>query len=212
MEIRTNPNREKEIERILPPPKQQAMFRCCDCDIVCDFQHSAIVSSITEFQQFPYTSVNLISDENGIKIYKLFGGEMEEIERILRDFKVVAVVGLSPNPQRPSHWVARYLKEKGYKIVPVNPMATEILEERAYPSLSSIPFKVEVVDIFRRPEEVGAIVDEAISIGAKAIWMQEGIINEEAAERARKAGLKVVMDRCMMQEHQRIFGEEGEGR
>lgn len=125
-------------------------------------------------------------------------------EKILSSSRVVAVVGLSPNPDRPSYMVASYLKGKGYKIIPVNPVVKEILGEPSYPNLSSIPEPVEVVDIFRRSEEVSAIVEEAIKIGAKAIWMQEGIINEEAAARARQAGLLVVMDKCMLKEHQRL--------
>lgn len=120
---------------------------------------------------------------------------------ILNSSKVIAIVGLSPNPNRPSHEVASYLIKQGYKIIPVNPNAREILGERCYPNLSSIPEPVDVVDIFRRSEEVPAIVEEAIKIGAKAIWMQEGIINEEGAARAKEAGLMVVMDRCMLKEH-----------
>lgn len=126
------------------------------------------------------------------------------IEEILRNSKTIAVVGLSPNPMRPSYDVARYLKEKGYRIIPVNPAVEEVLEERSYPSLSAIPEHVDVVDIFRRSEEVPAIVEEAIKIKAPVVWMQEGVIHEEAAARAREAGLSVVMDRCMMTEHRRI--------
>lgn len=125
-------------------------------------------------------------------------------QKILQQFRTIAVVGLSPKPDRPSHRVARYLKEQGYKIIPVNPRANEILGERCYPDLRSIPEPVEVVDIFRRPEDVLPIVEEAIQIGAKAIWMQEGIVNEEAAALARKAGLLVVMDRCMLKELQKM--------
>ncbi len=132
--------------------------------------------------------------------------EEEVISKILKESKTIAVVGLSPEPGRPSHGVAAYLKGKaGYKIIPVNPAVPEVLGEKSYPDLKSIPVnvKVDVVDIFRRPEFVQQIVEDAIKIGAKAVWMQEGIINEEAAKRARDAGLIVVMDRCMMKEHAR---------
>ncbi len=122
---------------------------------------------------------------------------------ILKSSRVVAVVGLSANPERPSHTVCSYLKKHGFKIIPVNPMEKEILGEVCYPDLTSIPEKVDVVDIFRRSEDVPPIVEEAIKIGATALWMQSGIINEPAAQRAREAGLKVVMDRCMKIEHTR---------
>ena len=125
-------------------------------------------------------------------------------QKILNSSRVVAIVGLSPKPDRPSFTVASYLKEQGYKIIPVNPREKEILGEPCYPDLASIPEPVDVVDIFRRSEEVPAIVEEAIKIGAKAIWMQEGVINEEAAARAREAGFLVVMDKCMFKEHQRL--------
>ncbi len=120
---------------------------------------------------------------------------------ILKSSRVVAVVGLSANPERPSHTVCSYLKKHGFKIIPVNPMEKEILGEVCYPDLTSIPEKVDVVDIFRRSEDVPPIVEEAIKIGAKALWMQSGIINEPAAQRAREAGLKVVMDKCMKTEY-----------
>lgn len=126
------------------------------------------------------------------------------IKEILNRYKVIAVVGLSSNPERPSYNVANYLKSQGYRIIPVNPREQEVLGERCYPDLSSIPEPIEVVDIFRRPEDVPAIVEEAIKVGAKVVWMQEGIINEEAAARAREAGLLVVMDRCMLKEHQKL--------
>lgn len=120
---------------------------------------------------------------------------------ILESYNVIAVVGLSPNPERTSHHVCSYLKEQGYKIIPVNPTATEALGEVCYPDLASVPGSVEVVQVFRRSEDVPPVVEQAIKIGAKAIWMQEGIINEEAALKARQAGLLVVMDRCMLKEH-----------
>jgi predicted CoA-binding protein len=125
-------------------------------------------------------------------------------EKILNDYKVIAVVGLSSNPQRPSNRVALYMKNKGYKIIPVNPNEKEILGETCYPDLNSIPEAVEVVDIFRKSEDVLPIVEEACRCGAKAIWMQEGVINQAASEFAGKAGLEVVMDRCMLKEHQKL--------
>ncbi len=129
---------------------------------------------------------------------------MSTEEKILKTYRKVAVVGLSPKPDRPSHQVASYLKEQGYRIIPVNTYAKEILGETCYPHLSSIPEPVDVVDIFRRPEAVLPIVEEAIKIGAKAVWMQEGVINEEAASLAKGAGLLVVMDRCMLKEHRKL--------
>jgi predicted CoA-binding protein len=130
--------------------------------------------------------------------------EQEAIQKILKDSRTVAVVGLSSNPERPSYDVARYLQQHGYRIIPVNPNETEVLGEQAYPDLRSIPEPIDVVDIFRRPEAVPPIVEEAIQIGAKAVWMQKGVRNEEAAERARRAGLLVVMDHCMMAEAKRL--------
>ena len=128
------------------------------------------------------------------------------IEEVLKSSRVVAVVGLSTKPDRPSYIVASYLKEKGYRIIPVNPQEEKILGEVCYPDLSSIPEPVDVVDIFRRPEDVPPIVEEAIKVGAKTVWMQEGVINEEAAARAESAGLQVVMDRCMKKEHATLQG------
>ncbi len=128
-------------------------------------------------------------------------------DTILNRYHTVAVVGLSPDPNRPSHKVASYLAQHGYEIIPVNPDAHEILGKPSYPDLQSLPQSVEIVDIFRRSEEVMPIVDEAIKIGAKAVWMQEGVVNEAAASRARDAGLLVVMDRCMLKEHRRLSKE-----
>ncbi|NIO03136.1 MAG: CoA-binding protein [Proteobacteria bacterium] len=130
----------------------------------------------------------------------------EEIKDVLRESKNIAVVGLSPKQDRPSFRVASYLKAKGYKIIPVRPGMEEVLGEKAYPRLTDIPSEIEidVVDIFRRSEEVLPVVEEAIARKAKTVWMQEGIINEEAARKAEAAGLKVVMDRCMLKEHQRL--------
>jgi uncharacterized protein len=115
---------------------------------------------------------------------------------ILDAYRVFAVVGLSPRPDRPSNGVASFLKKQGYRIVPVNPGHREILGEACFPDLRSIPFPIEVVDIFRRSSEARPVVEEAIAIGAKAVWMQIGVIDEEAAAIARAAGLDVVMDRC----------------
>ncbi|MGI5836013.1 MAG: CoA-binding protein [Chloroflexota bacterium] len=128
----------------------------------------------------------------------------ELIEKILRESKVIAVVGLSPKPERPSFGVASYLQSCGYRIIPVNPMVEEVLGERSYPDLKSVPEKIDVVDIFRKPSEVPGIVEEAIEVGARTVWMQEGVVNEAAAARAREAGLQVVMDRCMLKDHQRL--------
>jgi predicted CoA-binding protein len=128
------------------------------------------------------------------------------IARILKNSQRVAVVGLSRDQEKDSHRVASYLKANGFKIIPVNPSADELLGEKAYKDLTEIPGEVDVVDIFRPSDEVVPIVDEAIKIGAKAIWMQLGIINETAAENAAGAGLDVVMDRCMMTEHRRLLG------
>jgi predicted CoA-binding protein len=125
----------------------------------------------------------------------------EEIKAILKNYRVVAVVGLSPKPERPSFRVARYLKEHGYRIVPVNPGQKEILGEKCYPSLKDIPFSIEVVDIFRNVEAIPAIVDEAIAAGAKVVWMQQGLTEPASARKAREAGLQVVMDRCMKIDH-----------
>lgn len=122
-------------------------------------------------------------------------------EKILASAKTIAVVGLSPDPRRPSHGVARYLQQAGYRIIPVNPNADEVLGERAYPGLRQVPDPVDVVEVFRRSEFVGPIVDDAIAIKASAVWLQDGVIDEEAAARARASGLDVVMDDCMMRRH-----------
>jgi predicted CoA-binding protein len=129
---------------------------------------------------------------------------MNTVRDILEKSKVIAVVGLSPKPERDSHEVAKYLQGQGYRIVPVNPRADTILGEKSYPDLASIPEKVDVVDIFRRSDDVPPVVDQAIDIGAKAVWMQLGIVNEDAAAKAREAGLGVVMDRCMLVEHRNL--------
>ena len=126
--------------------------------------------------------------------------------RILERYNRIAMVGLSSNPFRPSHFAAIYLLAEGYEVIPVNPREKQILGQVCYATLRDTPGPVEVVDIFRDPAAVPALVDEAIAIGAKVIWMQLGVINEAAAERARQAGLEVVMDRCMKIEHARFFG------
>ncbi len=130
--------------------------------------------------------------------------ESSVIERILTTSHTIAVVGLSDNPERASNRVARYLQSIGFRVIPVNPKLSEVLGEKAYADLLSIPEAVDVVDIFRRPEAVPGIVDQAIHIGAKAVWMQEGLRHPEAARRAEHAGLLVVMDHCMMKETKRL--------
>jgi len=129
-----------------------------------------------------------------------------EIAAILRSYRVVAVVGLSADPGRPSYLVAQYLQNHGYRIVPVNPGCQEILGEKCYPSLRDIPFPVEVVDIFRKVEAIPAIVDEAIAVGAKAVWLQLGLEEPQSAQKARQAGLQVVQNRCMKIEHAALPG------
>ena len=123
---------------------------------------------------------------------------------ILRSVKTIAVVGLSSKRMRPSYGVSEYMQRAGYRIIPVNPSETEVLGEKAYPDLDSIPVPVDLVNIFRRSELVPPVVDAAIRIGAKAIWMQEDVVHEEAAEKARAAGLMVVMDRCVLKEHRKM--------
>ena len=125
-------------------------------------------------------------------------------ETILKNYRIIAMVGLSPDANRPSHKVAKYLINNGYKVIPVNPDAQEMLGIKSYSEISAIPEPIEIVDIFRRSEEVMPIVDQAIRVGAKVVWMQEGVINEEAASKAQDAGLLVVMDRCILKEHKRI--------
>lgn len=128
-----------------------------------------------------------------------------ELDEILASARTIAVVGLSEKPDRESHMVARYLQANGYRIIPVNPAVAEVLGERSYPDLSSIPpeIAIDVVDIFRKPEFIPAIVDEAIARGARAVWMQLGLAHNATAQKARAAGLAVVMDRCMKVEHAR---------
>ncbi len=126
--------------------------------------------------------------------------------RILTQYKNIAMVGLSNNPYRPSHFAAIYMLAEGYNIIPVNPACQEILGRKCYASLGEIPEPVDIVDVFRKPADVPPLADEAIAIGAKVLWLQLGVINEEAAARAHAAGLEVVMDRCVKIEHARFFG------
>jgi len=127
----------------------------------------------------------------------------EAIKRMLDECRTIAVVGLSSSSWRPSHGVAAYMRRQGYRVIPVNPNEREVLGEKAYASLVEVPEKIDLVDIFRRSEEAGKAVDEAIAIGAKAVWLQEGVIDYAAAQRALNAGLLVVMDRCWLKEHVR---------
>jgi len=127
--------------------------------------------------------------------------------RILREYRRVAVVGISDRPERDSHRVAAYLQRAGYTIIPVNPNVAEVLGLRCWPSLEAAPGPIEVVDVFRRSELVEPVVDGAIAIGAKAVWMQDGVVNERAAAKARSAGLLVVMDRCMLRDHASGLGD-----
>ena len=129
------------------------------------------------------------------------------LKDILLSAKTIASVGLSSNPGKESYWIVQYLQEHGYHIIPVNPTTAEILGEKAYPDLESVPEKVDVVQVFRKSEDVPPVVDSAIKAGAKVVWMQEGIVNEEAAQKARAAGLQVVMDACMRATHRRLLGD-----
>jgi uncharacterized protein len=132
--------------------------------------------------------------------------DIATLRRILRNTRTIAVVGLSTNWYRPSYFAAKYMQEHGYRVIPVNPMYQEVLGEKCYPSLRDIPDPVDMVDCFRKSEEIAAIAEDAVAIGAKTLWMQLGVVNEAAAVRAKKAGLQVVMDRCVKIEHARLFG------
>jgi uncharacterized protein len=132
----------------------------------------------------------------------------DELKEILLSARTIASVGLSSNQEKESYGVASYLKEQGYRVIPVNPTATEILGEKAYPDLQSVPEGIDVVQVFRKPEDVPPVVDDAIKAGAKVIWMQEGIVNEAAAQKAREAGLQVVMDACMRASHKKLIGAQ----
>ena len=128
-----------------------------------------------------------------------------EILEMLREAKTIAVVGLSGKRLRPSHGVAAYMQRQGYRIIPVNPSETEVLGEKAYPALANVPDKFEIVNVFRTTDAIPGVVDEAIASGAKYLWLQEGVVHEQAAAKARAAGVKVVMDRCILKEHQRLM-------
>ena len=125
----------------------------------------------------------------------------ETIRRIINECHTIAVVGLSSDSWRPSNSVSAYMRRSGYRVIPVNPNETEVFGEKAYPDLAAVPGKIELVDVFRRSDEAGKAVDEAIAVGAKAVWLQEGVIDKAAAQRAVDAGLLVVMDRCWLKEH-----------
>ncbi len=127
----------------------------------------------------------------------------DPIGEILKKFKTIAVVGLSSNPARPSHVVASYMQGAGYRIIPVNPNEREVLGEKSYPRVEDVPERIEIVDIFRRAEDVPPVVEGAIRVGAKVVWMQLGIVNDEAGEKARAAGITVVMDACILVEHKK---------
>jgi predicted CoA-binding protein len=131
---------------------------------------------------------------------------VDPITDILKKYKTIAVVGLSSNPMRPSHEVSEYMQRAGYRIIPVNPNETEVLGERSYARLEDVPEKIDIVNVFRRAEEVPPVVESAIRIGAPVVWMQLGIENEEAAEKARAAGLLVVEDACILIEHRKRVG------
>lgn len=131
----------------------------------------------------------------------------EEICRVLRGSHVVAVIGLSPNPARPSFNVAKALQQFGHRIIPVRPLVDLVLGEKAYPDLESLPEIPDIVDVFRAPEHVPAIVDSCIRLGIKALWLQDGVIHEEAALRAQQAGITVVMDRCMFRDHSQLCAD-----
>ena len=129
---------------------------------------------------------------------------MATIPELLRDSKTIAVVGLSNKRTRPCYGVAQYMQRAGYRIIPVNPNETEVLGEKAYAALEDVPEHIDIVDVFRRSEFVPEVVESAIRIGAGAVWMQEGVVHEDAAEQAREAGLTVVMDRCILKDHSRL--------
>lgn len=124
---------------------------------------------------------------------------------MLREGKSIAVVGLSSKRMRPSYGVAAYMQQHGYRIIPVNPAETEVLGEKAYGTLGEVPEKIDIIDVFRRPDGVPEVVDAAIALGVKYLWLQEDVIHEAAAEKARAAGIKVVMDRCILKEHRRLL-------
>jgi predicted CoA-binding protein len=148
--------------------------------------------------QFPDSSTRDQEEHFKVEI-----NSRETINKILEDCRTIAVVGLSSNPARASNGVAGYMKRQGYKIVPVNPNEEQVFGEKSYPTLTDVPIRIDLVDVFRRSEEAGKVVDEAIKIGAQAVWLQEGVIDAAAAQRALDAGLLVVMDRCWLKDHVR---------
>ena len=131
--------------------------------------------------------------------------EADQIRDVLQRSKTIAVVGLSDSPMRPSYGVSAYMQSQGYKIIPVNPTIAETLGEKSYPSLADVPEKIDIVNIFRRSEYVAEIVDQAIALKLPVVWMQEGVINQKAAEKAEKAGILVAMDLCILKEHRARF-------
>lgn len=137
---------------------------------------------------------------------KYISDDIDSLRRILSENKTIAIVGLSAKWYRPSNFAAKYLQEHGYRIIPVNPAYEEVLGEKCYKSLLDIPFKIDVVDVFRKPEDVLPVLEEAIQIKPNVFWMQIGVINEQAAKKAHESGMEVVMDRCMKIEHARLFG------
>ena len=130
----------------------------------------------------------------------------DQIADLLKNAKTIAVVGLSDSPLRPSHGVSAYMQSQGYRIIPVNPQISDALGEPSYASLLEVPEKIDIVDVFRRSEYVDEVVEQAIRLKIPAIWLQEGVVNESAAEKARRAGIFVVMDRCILKEHRQRFG------
>ncbi len=135
--------------------------------------------------------------------------DIPTLRRILKENHVVAMVGLSANWYRPSYFAAKYLLDHGYEVIPVNPQYKEVLGQKCYASLRDVPKKIDIVDCFRKSEEIMPLAEDAIALGAKVLWMQLGVVNEAAAEKARKAGVEVVMDRCMKIEYARLFGGLG---
>jgi predicted CoA-binding protein len=131
----------------------------------------------------------------------MHSSQAEQITELLRTAKTIAVVGLSDSPNRTSYGVSQYMQSQGYRVIPINPSISESLGEKAYPTLSEVPEKIDIVNIFRRSEFVPEVVEEAIRLKVTAIWMQEGVVHEEAAQKARAAGIFVVMDRCILKEH-----------
>ncbi|HSU59086.1 MAG TPA: CoA-binding protein [Bryobacteraceae bacterium] len=129
----------------------------------------------------------------------------QDMAEVLRSAKTIAVVGLSSNPMRASFGVSRFLQRHGYRIIPVNPNEREVLGERAYPTLKDVPGEIDIVNVFRRPSRVPEVADDAIQKGARCLWMQEGVLNQEAAEKAEAAGIPVVMDRCILKELARLL-------